>query len=192
VGQDITGTHWDPVARRSGVTVFSVDADGKTNVLGGTLQATFLAGESLLEVLPLHRSSLAKVEEAFAASKRGDMVRGREIIFAIGSQKTEVLLDLTPYRDSTGAVVEVMGVCREAGGSRLSLPELQASAGIDVDASLPIFGVDTNLAVVTWNQMAVEISGQTPEQVSGRPLAEVLVPDTVKDRRTPHKDKIDP
>jgi len=134
-----------------------------------------VVGRSVLEVLgePSHREYLELVDRLFA----GEAMRWEGWVDYPGRGRRYLREHLTPLRDAQGAVTAVVSFGRD-------LTELHASealkASIVDNALVALVSTDAGGAIVEFNPAAEAMFARSREQVLGRPVAEVIIPEGLR------------
>jgi two-component system cell cycle sensor histidine kinase/response regulator CckA len=169
--------------------VFVKDLDGRYLMMNKA-GAGFL-GRSVDEVLGKDDSALFSPEVG-----RAIMKRDREVIhagetqtyeeFGTAAGKTRLFLATKgPFRDSTGQVMGLLGICRDITDRKRAEEEIRQSQKklqIHLDHTpLAVVEWDVNFRVATWNPAAERIFGYTREEALGQ-HGHFIVPAEVHER----------
>jgi PAS domain S-box-containing protein len=121
-------------------------------------------------ITPEYRKAVATVLDSALAGK---VTANFEFpLFTKHGRRLELLLNANPRRDASGEITGVVGVGQDITDR---IAQEQEYVRLIDTANAPIFGIDSNLLVNVWNNMAVTITGFSKIEVMGRNLVEEFI-----------------
>jgi PAS domain S-box-containing protein len=147
----------------------SITGFSKEEVVGKDLVKVFISTE--------YRDSVKRVlDDALAGNGTDDF---EFPLYTADGRRVDVLLNATPRRMNTGAVIGVIGVGQDiTERKQIELEKTRVAEELQTfidTANAPIFGIDCQGLVNEWNNMAAEITGFSSSEVLGRNLVQDFI-----------------
>ena len=165
--------------------IFGIDARGLVNEWNN--KAAEITGFTSKEVLGRDLVQDFITEEFKASVKEvlDDALAGKEAanfefpLYTKDKRRVDVLLNATTRRDVAGNSVGMIGVGQDiTERKQVEIEKTRVARELQnfIDtANAPIFGIDAYGLVNEWNNMAVEITGFTRDEVMGQDLVQVYI-----------------
>jgi len=165
--------------------IFGIDAQGLVNEWNN--KAAEITGFTSAEVVGRDLVQVFITEEFRASVKEvlDDALAGKEAanfefpLYTKDKRRVDVLLNATTRRDVAGNSVGVIGVGQDiTERKQVEIEKTRVAQELQnfIDtANAPIFGIDADGLVNEWNNMAVEITGFTRDEVMGQDLVQVYI-----------------
>jgi PAS domain S-box-containing protein len=174
------------IVQSSNVAITSTDIEGRlTSWNPGAEQ---LYGYTAAEVLSQPISLLAPPErehewrENFRRVLRGERVQYETVRVRKDGRRLDVLLDASPVRDQTGAIVGVSGIVRDLTERKRAEAKFQALLESAPDAMVI---VDQTGHIVLVNAQAERLFGYPRQELLGQPV-DVLLPEARREQHLIH------